>query len=301
MDLVMHTPRMPKPGETLNGGRFFTAKGGKGANQAVAAARLGGDVTFAACLGKDAFGTQHRESLAGEHIRLDALKTDSELPTGTAVILITESGENVIVVAPGANNALRPEDIDVLDGTFQTADVVICQLEIPLETVEAALRLARKHGVLSLLDTGSTPPLSTEIIGLTDIISPNESEAETLTGIHVDSLESARAAAFSLLDMGATHAVMKLGARGCLYVGQEERYQPGFQVKAIDTTGAGDAFTAALGLTWDKLPLDKTLMFANAAGALATTVTGAQPSMPDITAVNAFLQQQEGFSFAPNG
>ncbi len=300
MDLVMHTTRLPRAGETLTGGRFMTARGGKGANQAVAAARLGADVKFCACLGTDAFGIQHRESLAAESICLDTLKLDPELPTGTAMILITESGENTIVVAPGANNALLPEDIAPLEDDFRNADAVICQLEIPLETVEAVLQLARKHNAFTVLDTGPARPLSPAFLRMADIVSPNESEAETLTGIHVDSLESARSAARALLAMGATHVVMKLGARGCLYLAEQELYQPGFQVKTIDTTGAGDAFTAALGLAWDSLPLEKALMFANAAGALATTVSGAQPSMPDITSVNAFLQEREGFSFMRN-
>ncbi len=301
MDLVMHTSRLPQPGETISGGRFMTALGGKGANQAVAASRLGAAVTFVACLGNDAFGKQHRNSLEHENIRLDFLKTDTSLPTGTAVILITKSGENTIVVAPGANNALLPEDIAVLEDTFQNADAVICQLEIPLDTVEAVLRLSRKHHILSVLDTGPACPLPPAFLQMADIVSPNENEAETLTGIRVESLESARLAAYALRDMGAVHVVLKLGSRGCLYVGKEEVYLPAFTIQAVDTTGAGDAFTAALAMVWGTMPLKEALTYANAAGALAATLAGAQPSMPDITAVNTFLQQQEGFSFAPNG
>jgi len=301
MDLVMHTARMPQPGETITGGRFMTTQGGKGANQAVAASRLGAAVTFVACLGADAFGAQHRKSLADETIRLDSLKIDEELPTGTAVILIAQSGENTIVVAPGANNALLPQDIEAIEHELQSADVVISQLEIPLQTVETVLYLSRKHHTLSVLDTGPACPLSPALLSMADIVSPNESEAETLTGIHVDSLESARAAAKCLRDMGAAHVVMKLGSRGCLYVGKEEVYQPAFPIQAVDTTGAGDAFTAALAIAWNTIPLKEALAYANAAGALAATVAGAQPSMPHSATVSAFLQQQKGFSFAPHG
>lgn len=292
MDLVVRTARLPKAGETLLGGEFMTAFGGKGANQAVAAARLGGAVHFAACLGNDAFGNLHREGLAGENINLDALKIDRDTPTGTAVILLTESGENTIVVAPGANNALLPDDIQALRDLFNTVDVVISQLEIPLDTVETTLRLARECGVFSILDTGPARPLSPATIALADLVSPNESETETLTGIHVDSIESARAAAKHLRDMGAKEVVIKLGKRGCLYLGQEEFYQPAFNIDAVDTTGAGDAFTAALAVAWGKLPVPEILLFANAAGALAAMVAGAQPSMPDFAKVTDFLKQR---------
>lgn len=292
MDLVVRTARFPKAGETLSGGAFMTAHGGKGANQAVAAARLGGRVRFAGCLGKDAFGSLLREGLARENILLDSLKTQPELPTGTAVILLTETGENTIVVAPGANAGLLPGDILALREAFQEADTVLSQLEIPLETVEATLRLARDCGAFSILDTGPARPLSPAILSLVDLVSPNESEAETLTGIAVDSLEAARTAAQRLRDMGAAHVVMKLGSRGCLYLGHGEHYQPGFEITAVDTTGAGDAFTAALALGWGSLPLEHALLFANAAGALAATVAGAQPSMPGLTAVIKFLSER---------
>lgn len=292
MDLVVRTTRFPRAGETVLGGKFMTAFGGKGANQAVAGARLGGRVDFVGCLGDDAFGNLHRESMAREHVGLDNLKILPEQPTGTAVILLTDTGENTIVVAPGANNALAPDDILALRGLFQEADVVISQLEIPLETVESTLRLARECGTLSFLDTGPARPLSPAVLGLVDIVSPNESEAETLTGIRVDSTDAARSAANRLREMGAGHVVMKLGSRGCLYVGPEELYQPAFEIEAVDTTGAGDAFTAALAIAWDRLPLREALLFANAAGALAATVAGAQPSMPKREAVIAFLRQR---------
>lgn len=293
MDLVVRAVRLPKAGETILGEEFMTAFGGKGANQAVAAARLGGRVHFAACLGNDVFGNLHREGLMKENIGLDALKIHPEAPTGTAMIVLTESGENTIVVAPGANSALQPEDILTLRELFKKADVVVSQLEIPLSTVETTLRLARECGVFSILDTGPARPLSPATIALADLVSPNESEAETLTGIHVDSLDNARMAARKLRDMGAKHVVIKLGSRGCLYLGEEELFQEAFQIDAVDTTGAGDAFTAALALAWGKLPLPKTLLFANAAGALAAMIAGAQPSMPDFDKVMNFLSDRK--------
>ncbi len=273
------------------GSGFMTAHGGKGANQAVAAARLGAQVKFMTCLGKDAFGDLLREGLVGENIQLASIKPKVNLPTGTAMIFITESGENAIVVDPGANHALCPQDIINMREDIQKADVVITQLEIPLEVVEAILLLARENNVFSILDAGPARQLSPALVAAADLVSPNESEAKALTGITVDSLKSARLAAQCLLDMGTPHVVMKLGARGCLYAGREEYYQPAFQVNAVDTTGAGDAFTAALGVAWGTVPLADALRFANAAGALAATVTGAQPSMPTVAAVETFLRE----------
>lgn len=295
MDLVMRAPRLPRPGETLMGTDFMTAHGGKGANQAVAAARLGAEVRFAAAIGDDAFGALQREGLRRENILLDALKCHHDLPTGTAMILISDSGENTIVVAPGANNGLLPADIQGLRKAFTEADAVVCQLEIPLETVQSTLHLARECSVFSILDAGPARPLSADTLQLADLVTPNESEAEALTGICVDTPESARKAAQALRDMGVAHVLMKLGARGCLYLGDGEVYLPAFTVSAVDTTGAGDAFTAALALAWGRTDLESVLHFANAAGALAATVIGAQPSMPRLDAVIRFLQD-EGFA-----
>ena len=289
MDMVMRVQRLPRPGETLMANGFMTAHGGKGANQAVAAARLGARVSFAGAVGDDAFGALQREGLAREGIHLDHLRTDPSLPTGVAQILAAESGENMIVLAPGANHGLWAKDVEALRSIIASVDAVITQLEIPVETVAAVLQIARECGTFSVLDVGSTVAVPESLIAAADLVSPNETEAESLTGITVDSIESAREAALRLREMGARHVVMKLGAQGCFYTGEEEILVPAFAIDAVDTTASGDAFTAALVLAWGKASAVNALRFANAAGALAATVPGAQPSMPTLESVRAFL------------
>ena len=291
IDLVSRAPRCPRPGESLIGSSFATITGGKGANQAVAAARLGAEVRFVGCVGADAFAQMQRESLGAEGIDLSHLKTDVSAPTGVAVITVGDDGQNSIVVTPGANFALRPEDIAQLEGPMREADVVLLQLEVPLDTVAAALRLARACGTFSILDAGPAQAVPAEIIALADLVSPNETEAHALTGIEVNSADSATHAAEALLRMGTAHAVMKLGAAGSAYYTHDAAVIAApFQVGAVDTTAAGDAFTAALALRWGCAPIEEILRFANATGALATTRAGAQPSMPTLDEVEIFLR-----------
>lgn len=293
MDLVMQVSRLPRPGETLVGTDFMTAHGGKGANQAVAAARLGANVIFVGCVGEDSFGALQREKFVKEGIRVDFLKTSETSPTGTALIMLAESGQNVIVIAPAANHDVLPEDIDPLQDLFLQADMLISQLEIPLATVRASLDLARRTDTFSVLDIGLAQAVPAALLSTATLVSPNETEAEALTGITVDSVDTARKAAQQLRDMGVEHVVMKLGEKGCLYLGKEEIYVPAFEIHALDTTAAGDAFTAALGIVWDTMPLRDALEFANATGALAATVVGAQPSMPTRNAVLEFLKKRK--------
>lgn len=292
IDLVTRVPRSPKPGESLIGRSFMTVTGGKGANQAVAAARLGASTVFVGCVGNDAFGVMQRESLAAAGVDVSHVKTHPSEPTGTAVILVADEGQNSIVVTPAANYGLTPEDVAALEPVIAGADAVLLQLEIPLETVEAALRIARKYQVLSVLDAGPAQRVPESLLALADIVSPNETEAEAMTGMAVDSPESARAAAARLQEMGAKDVVMKLGARGALHVSNDDCLLPAFQIEPVDTTAAGDAFTAALTLAWGTLGREGALRFANAAGALAATVAGAQPSMPTRAAVEAFLRER---------
>jgi ribokinase len=294
MDLVMRVSHFPQPGETLAGKDFSTAHGGKGANQAVAAARLGGQVSFIGAVGNDAFGAQQRQGLAAEGIDLRYLKTDEQGPTGTAIILVADSGENMIILDAGANDAVRPEDISPLGDYFKTMDHLVCQLECPQDTVYEALKLAATAGVFSILDVAPARPLPPEFIAAADLVTPNESEAEILTGIRVDSLESAREAARHILNWGTKHVVIKLGARGSYYLGgEEEHFVPSFEVNAVDTTGAGDAFTAALAVVWGEMPVAEALRFSNAAGALATTRAGAQPSMPSLQEVTSLIDRSK--------
>ena len=294
IDLVTRVPHCPKPGESLIGHAFATVTGGKGANQAVAAARLGAQVSFVGCVGDDGFGEMQRRSLTEAGADCTYLKVHSEDPTGTAVILVGDDGQNSIVVTPSANYGLRPEDVNALAPLFQDADAVLLQLEIPLDTVSAALDLARDCGTFSVLDAGPAQAFDPALVAKADLVSPNETEAEAMTGIAVASEAEARKAAHCLLEMGASHVVMKLGARGALYAGATEAYVPAFSIDPVDTTAAGDAFTAALAIAWQEMELAAALRFANAAGALAATVAGAQPSMPTRAQVEAFLAQQKG-------
>lgn len=293
IDLVTRVPHCPKPGESLIGTSFATFPGGKGANQAVAAARLGAHTYFAGCVGNDAFGEMQRAALSADGVDVTHLEVHPEKPTGTAVILVAEQGQNSIVVTPSANLGITPKDVDVLAPLFHDLDAVLLQLEIPLETVEAALDMARRHEVLSILDAGPAQKVPEEIIRKAALVSPNETEAEAITGIPADSLEAAKRAAQALLDLGAAQVVLKLGALGALYMGADESFHvPAFEVTPVDTVAAGDAFTAALGVVWNVLPPRASIRFANAAGALATTVAGAQPSMPTRHAVDRFLQER---------
>jgi ribokinase len=293
IDLVTRVSRCPKPGESMIGSSFTTVCGGKGANQAVAAARLGAQVHFAGCVGNDAFGTLQRQTLSEEGIDLTYLKSHASEPTGTAVIMVADEGQNSIVVTPAANYGIMPSHIEMLDPLFEELDAVMTQLEIPLETVEALLRKARASNVLSVLDAGPAQTVPEAIVELADIVSPNETEAEAMTGVTVESVDDARQAAAQLLAMGAKCAVIKMGAGGALYMsGNEWLHVPAYQIDAVDTVAAGDAFTAALTIAWRRKPPLEALRFANATGALATTMHGAQCSMPYRSAVEDFLKQR---------
>jgi ribokinase len=295
IDLVTRVPRCPQPGESLIGSSFATIPGGKGANQAVAAARLGARVHFAGCVGSDSFGALQHETLAADGIDTTHLKTHPDEPTGTAVILVAETGQNAIVVTPAANFGITPEDIAALEPLFEDLDAVLLQLEIPLESVEATLDLARAHGVLSILDAGPAQAVDSGLIAKADIVSPNETEAEAITGIGVHAKDDAPAAADKLIEMGAGEVVLKLGAHGAYYQNREgdRLHTPAFAVDPVDTVAAGDAFTAALACTWNTLERNVALRYANATGALATTQHGAQPAMPTRAAVDTFLTEHD--------
>lgn len=291
IDLVTQVPRCPKPGETLIGSSFQTIPGGKGANQAVAAARLGANTLFAGCVGDDDFGDLQRRVLQEDGVDVTHLKTDPSEPTGTAVILVADEGQNIIIVTPSANRCIRPDDVAALTSLFDNLDAVLLQLEISLETVEAVLDLAREKNVLSVLDAGAAQELPEAVLRKADLLSPNETEAEAITGMAVSSVDDAFSAAERLHDMGAKEVVLKLGGLGAVYSGEDSFHVPAFPVQAIDTVAAGDAFTAALALMWRTLSHREAIRYANAAGALATTVVGAQPSMPTAESVKAFLDQ----------
>jgi ribokinase len=281
MDLVVKTPRLPQVGETLTGAEFGTFPGGKGANQAVAAARLGAAVTMIGCVGADAFGVQQLSGLRREGIDVARVRTEPGAATGVAFITVDAAGQNMIVVAPGANMRLRPEDVVAAARVIAAARVVLLQLEVPMDAVVRAARLGREAGAIVCLDPAPAALLPDDLWPLIDVINPNETEARVLTGLPVTSISEAERAAEALLQKGASAAVIKLGERGSVYVSTTGRaHVPAIPVKALDTTAAGDAFAAALGVALGEgQALPDAVRFATHAAALKVTRMGAQ-SMP---------------------
>ncbi len=283
-DMVVKSRRLPAPGETVTGGQFLLAAGGKGANQAVAAARLGAEVTFVAKVGSDMFGDQAIAGYQKEGILTDFILRDSREATGVALILVDESGENLISVASGANHALTPADVQGAAERIRAADIVVVQLEIPLDTVEFAARLAAEAGVPVVLDPAPAPdqPLPAALLAHVAYVKPNENEAERLTGVRVVDEFTARQAAEKLLTAGARHAIVTLGAKGALWVSPgASGFVPGHRVQALDTTAAGDAFSGALACSLARgASLEAAVRYASLVGALSVTRLGAQPSLP---------------------
>jgi ribokinase len=298
MDMVVRAPRMPAPGETILGSRFVTSPGGKGANQAVSAARLGAQVTMVGRVGEDDFGRTLLGNLREEGIDCTHVLPTPDAATGVAMILVDAVGENAIVVAGGANRQLTPDDIYPRRELFEAADAVLLQLELPLPTVRAAIDLARRDGCKVILDPAPAPRRLPAELCRVDVISPNISEAEIITGTKAGDDERAdRIIAADLIARGAKAAVLKLAARGALVVaadGQMARV-PAYKVDIVDTTAAGDAFTAALavGLAEGR-DLPGAAKFANAAGALACTKLGAQSAMPTADEVRILMADQIG-------
>lgn len=283
MDLVVQTPRLPAAGETLAGHGFTTAAGGKGANQAVAAARLGAQVAMVGCLGSDAYGDALRSGLLAEGIDCTAVATAEGVPTGIASILVDDQGRNTIVIVAGSNAELRPAQLAEHAALLAEAKVVITQLEVPMATVEATLQRTRDQGAALILNPApATGPLPSHWYGLVDYLVPNESEASLLTGLPVHCPASARHAAEHLRGLGVARVLITLGEQGVLYAGPEgyEHY-PAKPTRAVDTTAAGDTFLGgfAVGLAEGR-PLAQAISLGQRAAGLAVTRAGAQPSIP---------------------
>ncbi len=295
MDLVMQLDRAPQGGETLLGRRYSYVPGGKGANQAVAAARLGMDVTFAGKVGTDAHGPVLRESLEVEGIATPYLLSDAGEQTGFAAIFVESDGQNRIVVFPGANMAIREADVSkAFHGTYKA---VMINLEIPQEIVLEVCRLARERSLPIILDAGPVRDLDFSLLHGLEIISPNETETRAITGIECRGVDDAVEAAQKLVRIAPSRfAVIKLGQRGALLYDAEQdyaKYLKGYPAEAVDSTAAGDAFTAAMTahyLRYGDLP--QAVAYANAAGALAVTRLGAQPSLPMAREVQAFIRER---------
>jgi ribokinase len=291
-DMILKCERLPLAGETILGGDFAMAAGGKGANQAVAAVRLGAEVTFVTRLGRDWMGNRAEASYLNEGIHCDFISREDNAASGVALIMVDASGENLIGVAPGANATLAPEHVASAEAAIRAANVLLVQLEIPLDTVAEAIRLANKWNARVILNPAPARELPAEFYQ-DAIVTPNETEAARLTGIEVVTQEDAERAAKQLLDLGARAVVMTLGERGALLATQAQmRIIPGFPVQPVDTTAAGDAFNGGLAVALargENLP--DAVRYACAVGALAVTKFGAQPSLPTASEVKRLLMQ----------
>jgi ribokinase len=282
MDLIIRANRIPQPGETILGGRFHTAPGGKGANQAVAAARLGGQVSMIGRIGEDAFGKALRENLDMAGVDTRYIVQDPQCATGVALIVVDDAGENSIVVASGANMKLTPADVEASAQAIRSADVLLLQLESPLEVVQRAAQIARTANVTVVLNPAPARLFPPEFLQEIDILIPNESETALLTGLSVDNDQAYEEAAEQLLSQGLRTVVLTLGDRGALLTTPEGSMRiPSFHVDPIDTIAAGDAFVGGFGVALSEgKSLPEAVRWGNAAGALATTRLGAQPSLP---------------------
>jgi len=293
-DMIIKTSRIPKPGETVIGGQFTIAAGGKGANQAVGAARAGGNVVFIARVGDDMFGKQAVDGFIADGIDVRHIVTDREAPSGVALIFVDERGENSIAVASGANARLSPGDIDTAKDVIAAADILLMQLEIPIETVCAAAGIAHENGVRVILNPAPARELGDDLCSGISILTPNESEAELLTGVRVEDEKSAAQAADMLLAKGIGTVILTLGPRG-VYVASPEYsgIVSGFSVTAEDTTAAGDIFNGALAAALAvETPLREAVRFANAAAALSVMKLGAQTSAPFRRDIEDFLEER---------
>lgn len=283
-DMVIKSERLPVPGETILGGTFLMNPGGKGANQAVAAARLGGDVTFVCKTGNDLFGDQSETLYRAEGIDTSYVFRDPEAPSGIALITVDRDGENCIVVAPGANNCLLPADVDRAREAVEGADMLVMQLEVPIETVEYAARMAHARGVRVVLNPAPAPaqPLPDDLLRHVDMLIPNRSEAEILTGVPVTDWATAERAAAALRAKGVRTVLLTLGADGVLIAGDAGYIRvPAFKVEAVDTTAAGDTFCGAFCVALaEGMDLRRAAVFASKASSIAVTRMGAQASVP---------------------
>ena len=291
-DMVVKTEHIPALGETVIGGDFVVAAGGKGANQAVAAARLGADVTFVARVGKDVFGDQSVENLKREGIRTDYIVRDGDAPSGVALIFVDERGENSIVVAPGSNARLTAADVERAAERIRAADAVVMQLEIPIQAVAKAAEIAHTAGARVILNPAPARDVPKQVLANVDVLIPNESEAARLAGVHDSNIHDAESLGRKLLDMGVRSVVITLGSKGGLLIdgsGVETFSAP--RVQAVDTTAAGDAFTGALACVLaEGNPARDAVRFAAQAAAISVTRMGAQPSLATRNEVEAALR-----------
>jgi len=287
-DMVIKSARLPVPGETILGGTFLMNPGGKGANQAVAASRLKGNVTFITKTGNDVFGRQSVELYKEENINTDYIFSDPHNPSGVALITVDANGENCIVVASGANMTLTPADVEKVKDVILDADILLMQLEIPLETVEYAAEIANSNGIKVILNPAPAQALSNKLLKNLYMLIPNRTEAEIISGIKVTDWDSALKATDVISSKGVDIVVVTLGSQGALLKEQGQYTQiPAFEVEAVDTTAAGDTFCGALAVAISEgKTLEEGIVFANKCSSITVTTMGAQASIPyrkDIT------------------
>jgi ribokinase len=297
-DLVVRCARLPRPGETISARDVKEVPGGKGANQAVAAARLGAEVTMIGRVGDDAFGQRLRTGLQENGVSVDWVTTTPNCASGLAIVAVEDSGENAIMVIPGANGRLTPEDVLAAGEVIRRADVVLVQLEVPLETTIAAIKLAREYGTPVILDPAPAPTFGDDRSAIAadllqvEVACPNEAEALALTNVRIETVADAEQAACCLRSLGPKYGIVTLGARGAVLCEPDSRplLIPAFNIRAVDTTAAGDAFAAALAVRLAQgVAISEAVRFACAAGALAASRPGAQPAMPTLQEVGALL------------
>jgi ribokinase len=295
MDLVVKSKRIPAKGETILGGDFIMVPGGKGANQAVAAAKLGARVFFIAKLGDDIFGSQSLNNFKKEGVNTRYVLQTKEAPSGVALIMVDDEGNNIIVVAPGANHKLMPDDVKAAESDIASSGALVAQLEVPIETIEFAAELANKSKLPFILDPAPAQKLSPKLLNMVDVLTPNETEAQILTDIEVKDQKSAEAAAKKLLECGVKNVILTMGTSGYLSASKEgTKFVAAKKVTAADSTAAGDAFTGSLavGLAEGKT-LSEAASFANNVAAVSVTKMGAQPSMPTLQEVESFIRKMK--------
>ncbi|SDO38971.1 ribokinase [Alkalicoccus daliensis] len=281
-DLTSRTSHFPKPGETVLGNSFRMGPGGKGGNQAVAAARLGAEVTMVTKVGKDTFGEEALKSFTKENIRTEFIYQSAAAPTGTALITVDQAGENTIVVSPGACGEITKAEIAGASSAIEEAAIILLQLEISMEAIEACVQTAFEKGKRIILNPAPFQELPEDLLAKIDVITPNETEAEEMTGVQVTDRKSAAEAAGILQGKGISTVIITMGRQGCCVADNEELYfLPGVQVEAKDTTGAGDAFNGAFAyFTAEGLPVKEACERANIAAAISVTKEGTAPAMP---------------------
>lgn len=289
-DFVLRVQELPSKGQTVLGDQFAIVRGGKGANQAVAAARLGADVTFVARLGTDSFGNEAIAAYRQDGIRTDFIVQDPELHSGVALIVVNRKGENTVSVGPNANSRLSPENVFAAEAAIQEADCLLVQLEIPLEAVQAALELGHRHHVRTILNPAPARKIPAEILKLVDTLTPNETEAAILAGQDPSAVQTDSLPRLASI-LGVPNLVVTLGSKGaCILQNGQTSFVSPFSITPVDTTASGDAFNGALAVALARgESLDQAVRYANAAGAITATRLGAQPSLPTRAELDQFI------------